>query len=126
MTRSNRRGPMKILLVEDDDAVRHTLLDILSYRQYVAEGVASAEEALARLPDEYDLVVSDVFLQGMDGVALLDAVNRMRPAVPVVIITGFSDLDIEQKCRQKGAAAFLRKPFTIDSLLEIMDEVAKK
>ncbi len=117
---------MKILVIEDDDVVRSTLLDMLKYKQHAAEGMASAEEALKRLPGDYNLVISDILLQGMDGVTLLGKVNQMRPKIPVVMISGYGEAELEKKCREKGAAGFLKKPFTVQSLLDLVDEVSKK
>jgi DNA-binding NtrC family response regulator len=116
---------MKILVIEDDDVVRSTLLEMLKYKQHTARGMASAEEALLKLPGGYDLVISDILLQGMDGVTLLGKVNQMKPPVPVVMITGYGEAELEEKCRKNGAAGFLKKPFTVQSLLDLVDEVAK-
>jgi len=117
---------MKILVIEDDDVVRRTLIDMLKYKQHKAEGMSSAEEALRKLPGDYNLVISDILLQGMDGVALLGKVNQMTPKIPVVMITGYGEAALEEKCRKNGAAGFLKKPFTVQSLLDLVDEVAKK
>lgn len=118
---------MKVLLIEDDEIVRETLLDILAYKQHTADGAASAEEALKKLPDEYDIVITDVFLKGrMDGVELMDRIHQMPREMPVVVITGFGDRALEERCRKGGAAAFLRKPFTIDTLLSTMQRAVKR
>jgi DNA-binding NtrC family response regulator len=117
---------MKILVIEDDDVVRSTLIDMLKFKQHAADGTTSAEEALRRLPGDYDLVISDILLQGMDGVTLLGKVNQMDPGVPVVMITGYGEAELEEKCRKNGAAGFLKKPFTVQSLLDLVDEVVKK
>jgi len=117
---------MKILVIEDDTVVRNTLLDMLKYKDHVVEGTATAEEALKKLPGDYDLVISDILLEGMDGMELLSRVNGMEPRVPVVMITGYGDSVLEDKCRQKGAAGFLKKPFTVQSLLGVVDETAKR
>jgi DNA-binding NtrC family response regulator len=117
---------MKILLVEDDDSVRNTLLTVLQEYDHVVEETASAEEALAKLPGDYNLVISDVLLAQMDGITLLDRVNRMQPRVPVVIITGLGIRDTEAVCRGKGAAGFLDKPFSVRKLLSLVEDVGKK
>ncbi|MEK6698240.1 MAG: response regulator [Nitrospirota bacterium] len=117
---------MKILVIEDDAVVRNTLLDMLKYKDHVVEGTASAEEALKKLPGDYDLVISDLLLEGMDGMELLSRVNGMEPRVPVVMITGCGDSVLDDNCRQKGAAGFLKKPFTVQSLLGVVDEAAKR
>lgn len=117
---------MKILVIEDDDVVRSTLIDMLKYKQHTAEGMASAEEALRALPGDYNLVISDILLEGMDGVTLLAKVNQLTPKIPVVMITGYGESELEEKCRKNGAAGFLKKPFTVQSLLDLVEEVSKK
>ena len=117
---------MKILLVEDDDAVRNTLLDVLKHQEHTVVGANSAEDALSKLPGDYNLVISDVLLRDMDGLSLLDKVNRMEPRIPVVMITGFGGVEIEETCRRRGAAGFLNKPFSVHRLLSLVDEVEKR
>ncbi len=116
---------MKILLVENDDAVRNTLLDVLRHKKHTAVGADSAEEALDELPGDYDLVISDILLKELDGVALLDRVSRMTRRIPVIIITGFGGPEIEEVCRKRGAAGFLHKPFSVQRLLSLVEEVEK-
>ena len=117
---------MKILVIEDDEQVRNTLIDILKYKQHSVDGTASAEEALRKLPGGYDLIISDIMLEGMDGVALLGKVNAMTPRIPVLMITGYGDAVMEEQCRASGASGFLKKPFTVQSLLGTVDEAAEK
>jgi DNA-binding NtrC family response regulator len=117
---------MKILLVEDDDAVRNTLLTVLQEYEHAVDEAVNAEEALAKLPGDYNLVIADVLLGEMDGITLLDRVNRMQPRVPVVMITGLGIRDAESVCRGKGAAGFLDKPFSVRKLLSLVEDVGKK
>jgi DNA-binding response OmpR family regulator len=116
---------MKVLLVEDDDVVRDTVFAMLKFRKHTIEITASAEEALHMLPGDYDLVISDIMLPRMDGVTLLEQVTRMHPRVPVVMITGLGGSDIEVICREKGAARFLQKPFSVHTFLSTVEEVGK-
>ncbi len=116
---------MKILLVENDDAVRNTLLDVLKHKKHTAVGAASAEEALEELPGDYNLIISDILLKELDGVALLDRVSYMTPRIPVIIITGFGGPEIEEVCRKRGAQAFLQKPFNVKRLLSLVEEMGK-
>jgi DNA-binding NtrC family response regulator len=116
---------MKILLVEDDDAVRNTLVDVLNSKKHTVDETASAEEAIVKLPGDYNLVISDVLLKEMDGLTLLDHVNTLKPRIPVVMITGFGGSEVEDTCRKRGAAGFLNKPFSVHRLLSLVEEVGK-
>ncbi len=114
---------MKILVVEDDTVVRDTLLDMLKYKDHAVEGTASAEEALKKLPGDYDLIISDILLEGMDGLELLSRINGMAPRVPVVMITGYATSDHEGQARLAGATEFLTKPFEESELLEVVRRI---
>lgn len=117
---------MKILVVEDDAVARNALIDMLHYKRYTVDGAASAEEAIEKLPGDYDLIISDILLDGMDGVSLLNRVKRMDLGIPVVMITGYGVAEMEEKCERNGAAGFLKKPFTVQSLLGLLEEVLKR
>ncbi len=117
---------MKILLVEDDGEVRNTLLDALQRRNHTVVAAASAEEALEGLPGDFELVICDVLLKGMDGVTLLERVNAMTPRVPVVMITGFGDPEVAEICRKRGAAGFLSKPFSVHRLTALVEDIKRE
>ncbi|MFA5073929.1 MAG: response regulator [Nitrospirota bacterium] len=112
---------MKILLIEDDDAVRNTILSILTCRNHTVDEAKSAEEALLMLPADYDLVIVDVLLKQMDGLTLLERITGMRQRIPVLMITGLEPGEIESACLEKGAAGFLHKPFRVQELLSLVD-----
>jgi len=114
---------MRILLVEDDDAVRNTLADVLHSKKHSVDETASAEEALDKLPGDYNLIISDILLKEMDGIALLDHVNTLKPRIPVVMITGFGGPEVEETCLKRGAAGFLNKPFSVYRLLSLVEQV---
>jgi CheY-like chemotaxis protein len=114
---------MKILLIEDDDAVRSNLTDMLRILDHAVDAVSNAEEALLKLPGEYDLVISDILLKKMDGLILLERVNEMERRIPVVMITGFGGPEVEEICRNRGAVGFLNKPFSVYQLKSILDDL---
>ncbi|HEY6010197.1 MAG TPA: response regulator [Nitrospirota bacterium] len=116
---------MKILLVEDDDIVRNFLTDMLQAMDHTVDGSTSAEEALRKLPGDYQLIISDILLKKMDGLVFLERVNEMHRRVPVVMITGFGGPEVEEICRNRGAAGFLNKPFSAFQLKSVVDEMEK-
>ena len=108
----------KILVVDDDPVVRKSYDRVLSTSKgYAVITAENADQALQRLREqEYDLVVTDIKMPGMDGVALAERVRAQRPWLPVVIITGYGSADNEQRARSAGVAAFVRKPLTPESI----------
>jgi len=117
---------VKILLVDDDDGVRGALLAMLRYKGHAVDEAAGAEEALLKFCGEYDLVISDIHLKKMDGIALLERMHGSDPQVPVIMITGYGSPEIEEECRKKGALGFLHKPFNVNALLNLVEQQGKK
>jgi DNA-binding NtrC family response regulator len=106
----------KILIVEDDAITRRNLSVLLGDEGYdvdqAGDGV-QALEILARRP--FDLVLSDVVMPRMDGLKLLQRLQRMAPQMPVMIMTSYVSSSLSSV--PAGAAEFIRKPFVLDDLL---------
>jgi DNA-binding NtrC family response regulator len=111
-----------VWVVEDDAEMAELLRSQLSRREYHASALASASEALARLPSEdVDVVVTDVRMRGLDGIQLCDRLREARPDVPVLVITAFGSLDTAVAAIRAGAFDFLAKPFEIEELVFRLD-----
>jgi len=104
----------RILLVDDDEAIRDTLYDLLSEHHF-CQTAETAEKAFARLEaDEYDVVLTDISMPGLSGLELLGHVRQMFPDTPVIIISGIGDQEHAQGLIRLGAFDFLLKPFSLD------------
>ncbi|MGC2856756.1 PAS domain-containing protein [Novispirillum sp. DQ9] len=117
--RLRRRG--RILLVEDDHVVATTVAAALEDEGYVVPWVATAEEALARVADggAFDVVFTDIVMPGrLGGVDLARSIRHLRPDLPVVLTTGYSE-----NIAQADAFHILRKPYRIEELVATLDEV---
>ncbi len=111
----------KVLLVEDDRALREALGDTLSLGGHAFRAVESAEEALAVLAQEpFGLVVSDVNMPGMDGHQLLALIRTRYPQLPVLLMTAFGAVERAVEAMRQGAADYLVKPFEPKTLLELV------
>jgi two-component system response regulator AtoC len=107
----------KVLLVEDDTDVGELVRDALRKRGYDADYVASAAAALERLrDDEFDVVLSDVHMEGLSGIELCERTRASHPDVPVVLLTGQSSLDTAIAAIRAGAYDFVTKPIQLDAL----------
>jgi len=116
---------LRVLVVDDDPAVREVLARVLQRAGHAVTGVASAEEALNRFaPLQYDLIFTDLSLSGMDGVTLLGQVRALDPRIAAVIITGWGKLE-EGQHQSLGAAAVLTKPFNVAQVLQIVGEISR-
>ncbi|MEO6909381.1 MAG: HD domain-containing phosphohydrolase [Edaphobacter sp.] len=103
----------RILIIDDEAAVRRIIAAWLGHNGYQATALASADEALTRLQQDpdYDLVLTDIVMPGTDGLSLLDQISTDYPAIPVVLFTGVNDIQVAASAFRRGAIDYLLKPF---------------
>jgi CheY-like chemotaxis protein len=116
--------PVSILIVDDEPDV--ALLFRQQFRREAREGVyvlhfaLSASEALERLAGEIEpqliVILSDINMPGMDGLALLREIKNRRPDLPVVMVTAYGDDERRRRAAKDGAADFVTKPVDFDFL----------
>jgi DNA-binding NtrC family response regulator len=105
-------GKDAVLVVDDDAAIGKVLCALLQQRGLDTKWVGSGEEAVKELEDRpWDLVLSDVRMPGMDGLALLDHVGSKFPGLPVVLLTAHGSVALAVEAMKRGAADFVQKPF---------------
>ncbi|MBE0488702.1 MAG: sigma-54-dependent Fis family transcriptional regulator [Halomonas sp.] len=110
-----------VMIIDDEPHLRITAGQTLELAGYVPEPYASAEEALVALaPDFPGVVVSDIRMPGMDGMALLREVRLRDPDLPVILITGHGDISTAVEAMREGAWDFLEKPFAAERLVEVV------
>lgn len=110
-----------MLLIDDDSVICGLLYDLLS-DSYNCQIATCAEQALLFLERlEYDVILTDIFMPGLDGGELLKRIRLKHAETPVIIISGTTPEDKESLMRM-GAFTFLSKPFQLD---EILDAVAR-
>ncbi|HEY0469329.1 MAG TPA: response regulator, partial [Polyangiaceae bacterium] len=115
----------KVLLVDDDDAVRNALRRVLERRGYQVFTCSSGADALERLAvGGYDAMVSDVRMPGMSGLKLLRAVREHDLDLPVILVTGNPDLASATEAVEYGAFQYLIKPVEVDRLDEVVERAA--
>lgn len=111
----------KVLLVEDDRALREALSDTLLLGGHEFVAVDSAEAALPVLAREaFSLVISDVNMPGMDGHQLLGLIRTRYPHLPVLLMTAYGAVDRAVEAMRQGAADYLVKPFEARALLDLV------
>jgi len=112
-----------ILIVDDEpdiaDLFRQRFRREVRQGQYVLHFAGSGEEALRQLAEihpELIVILSDINMPGMDGLELLREIRRVRPDLPVLMVTAYGDDDRKRRADELGAAAFLAKPVDFDQL----------
>lgn len=107
-----------ILLVDDEKVILQILSRELRAENYKVTAVSSGSDAIRELQTaQYDLVISDLMMEGIDGFGVLKAVKEMAPLTRIIILTGYGDLKSAIDALRLGADDFLVKPCEIEELL---------
>ncbi|HZT76670.1 MAG TPA: sigma-54 dependent transcriptional regulator [Vicinamibacterales bacterium] len=108
----------RILVIDDEAAIRDSLRMTLEYEGYEFIGAATGQEGLALAEREApDLVLLDVKMPGMDGLEVLDRLHAMNESLPVVVISGHGTISTAVEATKKGAFDFIEKPFASERVL---------
>lgn len=116
----------KVMVVDDDPTFREMLADALRFDEYIPCAVSGGEEALRELErGEIDAVISDIKMPGMDGITLLKQIKERHADIPVILITAYlSDEDIKKESIDELADGFLRKPFRVEKIVDLLNTLA--
>jgi DNA-binding NtrC family response regulator len=111
---------MKVAIIDDEADMRQSISQWLALSGFDTETYASAEEALRRIGQDFPgIVVSDVRMPGMDGMALLRRLLGADSALPVILVTGHGDVPMAVEAMRIGAFDFLEKPFNPERMTEL-------
>ena len=117
----------EVWIIDDDRSIRWVLEKALSQAAIATHSFETADKALARLKrDRPDAIITDIRMPGTDGLALLDQVQHSDPALPVIIMTAYADLDRAVAAYQGGAFEYLPKPFDVDEAVAIVRRALAK
>ncbi len=114
----------RILVIDDEEIVQVSCKRTLVPEGYVVDVATSGKEGLELFEKyKYDLVLIDLKMPGMDGIEILVNIKRQRPEQNVMIMTGYDTVEHIVESISSGAAHYLEKPFTPDTLIERVKEV---
>jgi two-component system response regulator AtoC len=120
-------GFRSILIVDDDPAMRHLLSVILADHGWEARAVAGAADALRELEArETDLVLTDVRMPGMDGLALLREIQRLFPDLTVIVMSAYGAQDAAIEAMKAGAYDYVSKPFRRDEVVLVIRKAEER
>jgi two-component system nitrogen regulation response regulator NtrX len=119
----------KILIIEDEAAIRRVLSRILSEENegYIVDDAEDGVEGLEKIKNnDYDLVLCDIKMPKMDGVEVLEAVKKIKPEIPMVMISGHGDMETAIQTMRLGAFDYISKPPDLNRLLNTVRNALDK
>ncbi len=118
---------MKILLIEDDLEITHSLSLALKNSNFIIDSAPDGEKGLfLALANDYDLIILDYNLPKLDGRQVLEEIKRKKPSLPVIILTVRSEIEDKVKLLNSGADDYLTKPFALSELLARIKVVSRR
>jgi DNA-binding NtrC family response regulator len=112
-------GSHNLLVVDDEEVIRQGMRRILEAEGYHVATSASGRIAIEKIQEQdFDVVVTDLKMPGMDGIEVLKTIKILQPEVPVIIITGYSTVDTAVDAMKNGAFDYIAKPFTSDLIID--------
>lgn len=120
-------GRAKILVVDDEEVALNNLTHVLKKESYDVTGVRSGAEALKDLADkEYDLVITDLKMEKIDGLRILEKTKELYPDTEVIMITGYATVDSAIHAMKTGAYHYIAKPYKLDMVRKVVREALEK
>ncbi|MES2838510.1 MAG: sigma-54 dependent transcriptional regulator [Bacteroidota bacterium] len=108
----------KILIIDDERAIRNSLKDILEYEKYKVEEAVDGADGIEKLTkNAYDLVLCDIKMPKIDGMEVIEKLQELAPETPIVMISGHGTIETAVEAVKKGAFDFIQKPLDLNRLL---------
>jgi DNA-binding NtrC family response regulator len=116
-----------VLLLDDEPIVCKRLKPSLEKAGYDVEAFTKSRDAMHRLTEkQFDIAITDLKMDGVDGMAFLTEVKKRHPATEVIVITGFATMETARESYQKGVFDFVAKPFKLGEILEVVKKAEAK
>jgi DNA-binding NtrC family response regulator len=121
------RGPVEVMVLDDEDIVCERLKAHLEKKEYNVETFTDSQTAIDRLGEKrFDVVITDIKMQGPSGLDVLHFVRRQNPSTQVIIITGYGSIESIREAEYSGAFEFINKPFTSEAIENLTKKAAAK
>ena len=117
----------KILIIDDEKAIRKTLIEILNFEGYKTDEASDGEEGLKKFSEKtYDLVLCDIKMPKLDGIEFLEKAKMLNADVPIIMISGHGNIDTAVEAVKKGAFDYISKPPDLNRLLITLRNATEK
>ena len=118
---------LRSLIVDDDATIRDVLSEILMEGGYCVDTAEDGVDALAKVKeDDFDSILCDIWMPGMNGIDLLKEIKKYDPTLPVVMITGYPDVRVAVEAIKEGASDFIAKPVRMEQVEIIIEKLVKE
>jgi len=118
---------LRILVLDDEPIVCQRLKPALEKLGYEVDTFTQSLEAMHQIQKtEYEIVITDLKMKGIDGLQFLQAAKKRSPRTEVIVITGFATLETAKESFQKGVFDFIAKPFKLSEIQEVVTKAAAK
>jgi DNA-binding NtrC family response regulator len=118
---------LKIMVIDDEEIVGKRLKPALEKRGDIVESFVNSKNAIRRLSEEhFDIVITDIRMDEIDGLEVLDYIKSHSKDTKVIMITGYATVEVAREALAKGAFDFIAKPFKPEDLRIIINKAAKE
>ena len=120
------KDTLKVLLVDDEKMVGDRLKPALAKAGYSVEALMDPQRALRRIDEnEFDIIVTDIMMEDVDGIQILEAAMKKSHRTRVIVITGYANVTLAREAMDKGAFDIIEKPFRLGDLRNVIANAAK-
>ncbi len=117
----------RILIVDDEDDLRHLLTHLLSEAGYDIKSASDGQEAISMLKKEkFDLTLLDIQMPSVNGIQVLKFIKENSPKTKAIMLTGYADLKHAMEAKEFGARDFIGKPYKLEDILSTVERVLKE
>lgn len=124
---TEKRGPTRILVVDDEEIMRTFLKEVLSDEGYRIDLAVSGRDAVEKMSaNQYDIIITDIVMPELDGLGVVAAAKDLPYEVDVVVMTGYASMGTAVESMKLGAIDYITKPFNIDQIRIIVSNAVKE
>ena len=112
------------MIIEDDGEMRSLLEEFFNKEGFDTDSASNGPEGLLKVSeDHFNIVITDIRMPGPTGLDILPTLRRLKPMIPVVVITAYGSDDLRQRSFERGAAAYIEKPIRLSQLRTLIGEL---
>ncbi len=120
----NHNHIVRILVIEDDEAMMSLLKDFLEDEGFETDSVSNGSDAFRKLVKElFDLIITDIRMPGLTGLEILSGIKKLQPQASIIVITAFGSEEVRRRTVEKGATGYLEKPIHFNELRTLIHEM---